>query len=608
LSDTFAAPPARLRGTALGAIFSAVALRRGIAVACTALLVLEKLVAVLLPLIFVKLLAQGAQGAQGELAPSMLLLALFCAAGVAVVCLSEYREVRFLSILQNAQKALVQQALAAFHRKPQAFFAAHASPELTRAVNRAAWSVDAIFSIGFFNILPTVLQVLFACGVLWVHLSALHAALLLLMVGLLVSMTYRSVNTQQALYRERIREDNRINAVLADSLVNAETVRAFGGIGFELERLSARQARLDVAWRRQQTQLSAGKCAQASLIQLSQFVLLGATVLASTGTGLGTAELGVGLVMVSMYVAQVFGPLESVGLLYSSFTHAFIDLRELDALTRDAPPAAEAKAAADAPEAPEAPEVPAPAPLQAQCVSVAVDGKTLLDAVSLRLPARGKIALVGPTGSGKTTLARALTGMGPLSAGRLLLNDVPATPETMLRHALYVSQTTGLFDDTLEYNIGYGNREVQAAQLGAAVERAQLASMLKEREAGLASPCGELGARLSGGERQRIAVARALLNARPVMVFDEITAQLDAVTETAIFAALDRLAQDALVVHVTHHLEMVADAERIFCFAGGRLAEQGTHDELMRNRGGYAALWDARMQALGVRPLLGKAA
>jgi len=223
----------------------------------------------------------------------------------------------------------------------------------------------------------------------------------------------------------------------------------------------------------------------------------------------------------------------------------------------------------------------------------------VLSEVSFTLP-RGKVvALVGPSGGGKTTLADLLPRFHDPTGGRILMDGVPLTRLTRgsLRGLMsVVSQDTVLLNDTVFANIAYGSPGATQTQVEAAAEAANAAGFIAQLPAGYQTIVGERGARLSGGQRQRVAIARALLRDPPILILDEATSALDTASERLVQQAIDHLMRERTALVIAHRLATVRDADEIVVLDAGRVVQRGTHDELFRAGGLYRRLYDLQFR------------
>ena len=222
--------------------------------------------------------------------------------------------------------------------------------------------------------------------------------------------------------------------------------------------------------------------------------------------------------------------------------------------------------------------------------------------VSFSVPAGSTVALVGPSGAGKTTIASLFLRFWDPDQGAVRMNGHDLREyglDDLRRRIALVAQDTYLFNDTLRSNILLARPGAGQAELRAAVENASLAPLVASLPDGLDTLVGERGAQLSGGQRQRVAIARAFLKDAPILILDEATSHLDAVNEQAVRAALDLLSRDRTTVVIAHRLSTVRDADRIVVLEEGRVAELGSHRELLDKRGLYAHLVSRQLTAVG---------
>jgi ATP-binding cassette subfamily B protein len=220
--------------------------------------------------------------------------------------------------------------------------------------------------------------------------------------------------------------------------------------------------------------------------------------------------------------------------------------------------------------------------------------RQILRGVDFTVAPGRKLAVVGQSGAGKSTLARLLFRFYDVDAGRITVDgtDIRELTLASLRDAIsVVPQDTVLFNDTIEYNIAYGQPDAAPEAIANAARMAHLDGLLARLPDGMDTRVGERGLKLSGGEKQRIAIARAILKNPAILIFDEATSSLDSHAEQAITTALAELAANHTTLIIAHRLSTVVDADEIVVMDDGRIVERGRHADLLAAGGHYAAMW-----------------
>jgi ATP-binding cassette subfamily B protein len=305
----------------------------------------------------------------------------------------------------------------------------------------------------------------------------------------------------------------------------------------------------------------------------------------------GTMTLG-DLVLVNAFMIQLYIPLNFLGVIYREIKQSLADMDRLFALMD------QHREVADAPHA--KPLEIRGAEVHFSHVDFRYEAKRqILFDVDFTIPAGTTTAVVGHSGSGKSTLARLLFRFYDINAGTITIDgqDLRDVTQTSLRKAIgIVPQDTVLFNDTIEYNIAYGNPHASKEEIVAAAKAAYIHDFIESLPDGYATMVGERGLKLSGGEKQRVAIARTLLKNPAILIFDEATSALDSKAEQAIQAQLKEIAKDRTTLVIAHRLSTIADAAQILVLDHGRVVERGTHAQLLAANGAYAQMW-ARQQA-----------
>jgi len=499
------------------------------------------------------------------------------------LALNELRDALFARVAQHAVRALALRVFEHLHSLSIRFHLSRKTGALNRFIDRGTNSVRFLLSFVAFNVVPTVIELLLIGGILWALFGFAYTAITIVTIALYVWLTFVITTWRTRIRREMNDAENDIGSRTVDSLLNFETVRYFNNESHEVARLDEALADYEKAAVRTRESLSLLNVAQAGVVTLGVTLML---VLAAFDIRNGDMTVG-DFVVVNTYLLQVAIPLNILGTVYREIRQSMVDMENLFALVDEKTDVADASDAM--------PLRHEGGVIEFQDVNFSYEtNRTILKNINLAVDAGTTTAIVGPTGSGKSTISRLLLRFYDPQAGRILIDgqDLRALTQHSLREAIgVVPQDTVLFNDTIYYNIAYGNPKANEDQVLAAAEAAQLDDFIQRLPERYQTLVGERGLKLSGGEKQRVAIARALLRDPEIFFFDEATSSLDSTTEREIQSNFAEISKGKTSLVIAHRLSTIVEADQILVLAEGAITERGTHPTLLAENGLYAKLW-----------------
>ena len=499
------------------------------------------------------------------------------------VLFGEIRDTLFGRVTERAMRRIGHRVFVHLHYLDLGFHLNRRTGGLSRDIERGVNGISFLLRFMVFNIVPTFIEIGLVIGLLGWNYDFRFALIVFAAVACYVGFSVVATEWRTRFIREQNEAESRSSTRSVDSLLNFETVKYFTNENYEAQHYDHELADWERAKRRNRLTLFGLNGGQSFIISLAT---ASAMILAAFQVADGRMTLG-DFVLINALMMQIFMPLNFLGFVYREMKGSMANIEAMFKLLQNEP---EVK---DMPGAPDL--VVGGGQVEFRAVNFAYNpDRTILHDLSFEVPARSKLAVVGGSGSGKSTIMKLLFRFYDVTGGEIRIDgqDIREVNQQSLRRAIgVVPQDTVLFNTSIYENIRYGDVDRSDEEVWQAIRAAHLEGFIAQLPDGERTMVGERGLKLSGGEKQRVAIARTLLKKPPILVFDEATSSLDSRSEQAILTAINQMSAEHTSLVIAHRLSTVVDADSILVLEHGRAVEQGTHTELLRRGGQYARMW-----------------
>lgn len=545
-------------------------------------LFLATLVSVYTPFLYGKAVDLVSQGKSVDINLLWAVIGSYALARLGQVFFDEAKEFVFARVAQKAVRGAALQAFKHMHSLSLTFHLNRQTGGLTRAIDRGAKGIEFLLRFTAFEIVPTLVELITVGIVLWVTFGFIYAAVTVTTVLVYILYTIKVTEWRIAIRRKMNLADENASTKAIDSLLNYETVKYFNAEQVEADRFDAAMKVYEDSAVKARSSLSIVNIGQGGIIALGLFIVMG-----MAGEDIAKGNMSIGdFVVVNTFLLQLYLPLNFLGFVYREIRQSLLDMGRMFALVEEKPDILDKKNAKNL-------DVQS-GKIEFINVKFSFGNRVILKGVNFIVNPGEKVAIVGPTGAGKSTISKLLFRFYDPSSGNIKIDNqcLKEVTQSSLRSNIgVVPQDTVMFNDTIRYNISYAKPESSIDEINNVVKLSSIDKFIEDLELGYDTIVGERGLKLSGGEKQRVAIARALLKNPKIFIFDEATSALDTKTEKSIEKSLKKLSKNATTLVIAHRLSTVIDADKIIVLENGTIAEEGTHTQLIKKNGLYSEMW-----------------
>ena len=548
-------------------------------------LILAKIASVSTPLVLgvsVNSLTELSSGINLFMLVPIALIIGYGFAKIIALAFVEIRDALFSKVSQHSTRQISLTIFKHLHNLSLQFHLNRQTGALAKFIDRGTKGIDFLLRYVLFNIVPTFFEIFLVSGILFFIYGPWYALITLTTFSLYTYLTF-TITEWRNIFRKRMNQaDNDVSTKMIDSLLNYETVKYFNNETYEFDRLDKSLEDYEIAANKTQHALSLLNVAQTFIIMTGITIML---VMSAYGIKNGDIDVG-GFVVINAYMLQLYQPLNWLGSVYREIRQSLTDMENMFSLL-------EVKSTIQNVNE----KIPESQIAEIKFDQVSFDydvRRTIIKNISFLVPNGKKVAIVGPTGAGKSTISRLLFKFYEPKSGGIFINNsnINNISQESLREMIgVVPQDTVLFNDTIHYNISYGNPLANEEEVIHAAKNADIHDFILSLPDGYQTIVGERGLKLSGGEKQRVAIARTILKNPKIFFFDEATSALDTSTEKEIQNNLENVSKNKTTLIIAHRLSTAANADQIIVLDKGIIIEQGTHESLLAQKGKYFEMW-----------------
>ena len=552
-------------------------------------LFLATLVTVYTPFLYGKAVDLVSEGKQVNLNLLWFVIGSYALARLGQVFFDEAKEFVFARVAQKAVRGAALKAFQHLHSLSLAFHLNRQTGGLTRAIDRGSKGIEFLLRFAAFEIVPVLVELIAVGIVLWVTFGLLYALVTVTTVIIYIIYTIKVTEWRIGIRRQMNIADENASTKAIDSLLNFETVKYFNSEKIEADRFDNAMKSYEDSAVKARASLSVVNIGQGAIIAIGLFLIMG-----MAGEDIASEKMSIGdFVVVNTFLLQLYLPLNFLGFVYREIRQSLLDIGRMFALVDEMPDIVDKQNAYDL-------DVHS-GKIEFKNIKFSFGNRVILKNLNFVVNPSHKVAIVGPTGAGKSTISKLLFRFYDPSSGSISIDNqnIKNVTQSSLRSNIgVVPQDTVLFNDTIKYNISYSKPGASIEEINKAAKLSSIDRFIANLEIGYDTIVGERGLKLSGGEKQRVAIARALLKNPKIFIFDEATSALDSKTEKSIEKSLKKLSNKNTTLVIAHRLSTIIDADKIIVLENGTIAEQGSHKELIKKNGLYAEMWMRQQEQL----------